>query len=63
MPRPPYWRGIGAAMTRVALEHGRSLGYHVGVLQSSDQGFPVYQRMGFVEVCKIDLFVGRASSA
>ena len=39
-------------MTRAVLEHGHSLGYRIGALQSPDQGFPVYQRMGFFEVCE-----------
>ena len=52
--------GLGAAMTLAALQDRRSLGYQSGALQASDQGFPFYQRMGLVEVCKIDLFVGRA---
>jgi hypothetical protein len=50
-------------MTRAALEHGRRLGYRIGALQSSQQGLNVYRRMGFAEVCKIELFVGRAGSA
>ncbi len=55
-------RGVGATMTRAALLDGRQLGYRIGVLQSSAQGYPVYRRMGFTEVCKIDLFVGRVAA-
>jgi ribosomal protein S18 acetylase RimI-like enzyme len=56
-------RGIGAAMTQVVLAHGHSLGYRAAILQSSELGLPVYRRMGFAEVCKVDLFAGRAPAA
>jgi ribosomal protein S18 acetylase RimI-like enzyme len=56
-------RGIGAAMTQVVLAHGHSLGYRAAILQSSELGLPVYRRMGFTEVCKVDLFAGRAPAA
>lgn len=40
-------RGLGMALTWTALDEGRSLGQTVGTLQASEQGQPVYERLGF----------------
>jgi ribosomal protein S18 acetylase RimI-like enzyme len=40
-------RGIGEAMTWEVLRTGRDAGCRVGVLQSSEMGYPLYERMGF----------------
>ncbi len=51
----PEWRGrgLGAAVTLQPLLEARSQGYRVGVLQSSEMGYKIYQRLGFREVCKM----------
>jgi len=49
-------RGIGSALTLLPLLEARSEGYHVGTLQSSKMGLPVYLRLGFQEVCKLRMF-------
>jgi len=41
-------RGVGTAMTWAAIEAGREAGAGCAILQASEQGEPVYQRMGFV---------------
>ncbi len=46
-------RGIGAAVTLQPLLDARHKGYRLGVLQSSEMGYSVYERMGFREVCKV----------
>ncbi len=40
-------RGIGAAITLKPLLEAREMGYHHGVLFSTEMGVPVYQRIGF----------------
>ncbi len=46
-------RGIGAAVTLQPLLDARQKGYRLGILQSSEMGYRVYERMGFKEVCKV----------
>jgi GNAT superfamily N-acetyltransferase len=49
-------QGIGAAITLAALQDARALGYRVGVLGASEQGVPVYKRIGFQEYCRIGIY-------
>jgi GNAT superfamily N-acetyltransferase len=53
-------RGIGTAVTLVPLLDARGTGYRVGILQSSPRGLPVYERMGFRTVCRMEHFFWRA---
>jgi GNAT superfamily N-acetyltransferase len=52
-------RGIGAGITLAALLEARDLGYSVGVLGSSEMGYPVYRGLGFEEYCRIGLYEWR----
>ena len=52
-------RGIGAAVTLAALREVRDLGYSVGVLGSSEMGYPLYRGLGFEEHCRIGLYEWR----
>ena len=47
-------RGIGSALTLAPLLDARQAGYRVGVLQSSEMGYGVYQKMGFQHLCQIE---------
>jgi GNAT superfamily N-acetyltransferase len=51
--------GIGAGITVAALREAKDLGFSLGVLGSSEMGYPVYQRLGFQEYCRIRLFEWR----
>ncbi len=50
-------RGIGKSMTVVPLLEARQMGYQVGILQSSSMGHPIYQKMGFKDVCSYGLYL------
>lgn len=46
-------RGIGSAITAVALDAAVAQGLELAVLGSSDMGYPVYLRLGFREVSRL----------
>lgn len=47
-------QGIGAFLTLYPLKQALPMGFSAGVLQSSEMGFSVYQRLGFRKVCEMD---------
>jgi len=47
-------RGIGTALTHAPLLDALDMGYRVSILQSSDIGYRVYQRMGFKKLCDME---------
>jgi hypothetical protein len=49
-------RGIGTAITLAPLIDARDHGYHVGVLQASEMGYPIYAQMGFTEQFRYHLY-------
>jgi hypothetical protein len=46
----------GAAISREALAGTLELGFDVGVLGSSPMGQPMYERLGFREVCAVNVY-------
>ena len=50
-------QGIGRIMTVVPLLEARQLGYKVGILQASAMGYPVYQKIGFKDICMYNLYL------
>lgn len=51
-------RGVGAAVTWAAIDAGRDLGAAHAALQSSPSGYPIYARMGFVDVGRYEQWEG-----
>jgi ribosomal protein S18 acetylase RimI-like enzyme len=49
-------RGVGAAVTDVALRTAREAGQRIAVLESSRLGYHAYQRLGFTEYGKVGHF-------
>lgn len=49
-------RGFGAAITHHAMLAGRELGFRTAVLGSSPMGHRVYERLGFREICSIEVY-------
>ena len=50
---------MAAAVTLAALREARDLGFTIGVLGSSEMGYGVYLRLGFIEYCRIGLYEWR----
>lgn len=50
-------KGIGEIMTVTPLLEARRIGYHVGILQASSMGYPIYKRIGFKDVCKFNVYL------
>jgi GNAT superfamily N-acetyltransferase len=50
-------RGLGAVITQAAMDAARDAGAEVAVLQASEMGRPVYQRLGFDTVGSITVHV------
>jgi len=46
-------KGIAAALVQHSLLHARSLGYEIGVLESSSRGYNIYSNLGFQQCCTI----------
>lgn len=49
-------RGIGKAITRVAMQAARRAGHRQAVLFATPSGFPLYQHLGFETVITVDGF-------
>jgi GNAT superfamily N-acetyltransferase len=53
-------RGLAELCTQWVVQAGFDLGAHAAVLEASEMGEPVYQRMGFVELSRYRWCFGRA---
>ena len=56
-------RGLGAAMTMRIVDDGASSGCDVALLQASDMGYPIYERLGFRTVVEYVGFIDPVSPA
>jgi GNAT superfamily N-acetyltransferase len=56
-------RGIGTAITRAPLLEARRQGYGVSILQASRLGYPVYRRLGFLDLGRLNTYQLRSDQA
>jgi ribosomal protein S18 acetylase RimI-like enzyme len=52
-------RGVGSAVTAAAMSDGAAVGATTAVLESSEMGRSVYERLGFCHVTDIAIYLGR----
>lgn len=45
-------RGIGSYITAAPLLDAKDMGYEVSILHATRMGYPVYERLGYKEICK-----------
>ena len=50
-------QGIGSAVTLAPLLEAREMGYRIGILQASKQGYNVYRRLGFQDCGNLSLYL------
>src|SRR5262245_23716086 len=53
-------RGVGAAITSAALHDARQAGCEIAALTSSEMGYPIYRRLGFVEQFRLPQYIWAA---
>ena len=56
-------QGTGKLMTLNPLFEKTELGYRVATLPASLMGYPLYQQMGFKDICKLQLYLHARSPA
>ena len=61
-PEPFRGKGYGAALTWAAVAEGARRGCTNSILQASDAGYPVYRRMGFVNLGRYVQLAGPPAS-
>jgi GNAT superfamily N-acetyltransferase len=49
-------RGIGTALTRATMDAAHELGFKVAVLGSSPMGQRIYERLGFRDLCAVQVY-------
>ena len=50
-------RGLGYAVTAALMEIGRDRGATRAVLHATELGRPIYERLGFTEVCRVPQYL------
>ena len=49
-------KGMGTAISLAALNKAKEHGYKVAVLYGTEMGYPIYKRLGFKDICTIEIY-------
>jgi GNAT superfamily N-acetyltransferase len=55
-------KGYGRALSMAPLQHARERGYRISILQSTAAGLSMYERIGYQEYCKFQIYVWKGES-